>query len=580
MTETSLAPRYTAAILIALSLILGAGLRLSGLEKRSITHPEMYVPGIPLPEGISEPAPRMTISRILTGTFSSDTHPPGYYLFMLPWTRVVGTSLRAIRLPSAFLGLACIPLIFWVGSLAGWRLAGAVAAALLAVNGYHIFWSQVARMFALACFLGLASTVTLLLIVRGSRFHRLLTVLYVALILAGTATHVFFWTFFAVHLIWTLGNAWGKGALPDFCRAQLLALILGSPLIAFAAYQSGNTVADLSANAFVYLTEFLPFAFALPTRNSGFFTTAIPLSQGPVFWALRGGLTVIAAILLVAALSQLWKSPRKSPFLLKAQTSGTLWKLTWAGAALAATVAIAGFVYMSAQLPAEQIRATIKITKVLRILPFTLMLLAFLLEWIWPRLTHPGRWSQLLQGPSALLVLLGLGPFALLALLAQFRPILNQRGMLFASPYLLLLLSIGLLRLRAVWAYVLVPALAVMCVASCVSYRSMTVDPADYGQFGATLQTEIQPTDLVFVRKAWYETPILYYLQPQKYRLAGGNYAKVCAENPGTRVWVVLLYDDAPAGDVQTALSGYRPVRTVTAPHAKAILYEPPAAAS
>src|SRR5262245_41895397 len=197
MIGTSLRHRYTAAALIGLSLILGAWLRLSGLDRKSISHPEMYVPGIPLPEGISEPAPRMTFSRILTGTFSSDTHPPGYYLLMLPWTRVMGTSLRAIRLPSALLGLASVGLLFWLGSLAGRRLAGGVAAILLAASGYHIFWSQVARMFALACFLGLASTVVLLLIVKGSRYRFLLTGVYVVLILGGVASHVFFWSLFA-----------------------------------------------------------------------------------------------------------------------------------------------------------------------------------------------------------------------------------------------------------------------------------------------------------------------------------------------------------------------------------------------
>src|SRR5215813_3948901 len=191
MTETATVWRYTAGALLCVSLVLGGWVRLSGLEAKSISHPEMYVPGIPLPEGISEPAPRMTLSRILTGTFSSDTHPPGYYLLMLPWTRVMGTSLRAIRLPSALLGLASVGLLFWLGSLAGRRLAGGVAAILLAASGYHIFWSQVARMFALACFLGLASTVVLLLIARGSRHRSLLTAVYVVLILAGVASHVF-----------------------------------------------------------------------------------------------------------------------------------------------------------------------------------------------------------------------------------------------------------------------------------------------------------------------------------------------------------------------------------------------------
>ena len=284
MTESSPGYRYTAAALICVSLVLGAWLRLSGLEKRSISHPEMYVPGIPLPEGISEPAERMTFSRILSGTFSSDTHPPGYYLLMLPWTRAVGTSLQDIRLPSALFGLASISLLFWLGSLAGWRLAGSVAAALLAVNGYHVFWSQVARMFSLACFLGLAASVSLMLIARGSRYRSILTAVYAGLILTGLACHVFFWSLFAVHMIWTFGNALGERTLPDICRAQLLTLVLGSPLIAFAAYQSGNTVADLSANVLLFLAEFLPFAFALPTSNSGFFTAAVPYTGSTLFW--------------------------------------------------------------------------------------------------------------------------------------------------------------------------------------------------------------------------------------------------------------------------------------------------------
>jgi hypothetical protein len=42
----------------------------------------MYVPGIRMPQGISVPGQRMTLPSVLTGTFSSDTHPPGYYVLM------------------------------------------------------------------------------------------------------------------------------------------------------------------------------------------------------------------------------------------------------------------------------------------------------------------------------------------------------------------------------------------------------------------------------------------------------------------------------------------------------------------
>src|SRR5205807_257813 len=107
MPERASAWRFTAISVVGASLLFGGWLRLSGLGVKSISHPEMYVPGISLPDGISEPAERMTFTRILTGTFSSDTHPPGYYLLMLPWTRNVGTSLAAIRFPSALLGTAC-----------------------------------------------------------------------------------------------------------------------------------------------------------------------------------------------------------------------------------------------------------------------------------------------------------------------------------------------------------------------------------------------------------------------------------------------------------------------------------------
>ena len=256
---------------VTLSVLLGGWLRLATLDQRSITHPEMYVPGIPLPAGISEPAERLSVASILTGTFSSDTHPPGYYLAMFPWTRVAGTGLRVIRLPSALLGIASIPLLYWIGVLIGQPRAGALAAAMLAVSGYHVFWSQVARMFALSCFLTLLATALLLWIIQGARPRGLLTGIYVAILLAGVMTHVFFWGVLATHLLWTLAKALGAKHLPWIAKAQLLSFILGSPLIAFAGYQSGNVVADLSNDVPRFFGDLIGFAFALPTPRSGFF---------------------------------------------------------------------------------------------------------------------------------------------------------------------------------------------------------------------------------------------------------------------------------------------------------------------
>jgi uncharacterized membrane protein len=575
MTENGVAWRYIAGALLGISLLVGGWLRLSGLPARSITHPEIYVPGIPLPEGISEPAERMTVSRILTGTFSSDTHPPGYYLLMLPWTRIAGAGLTAIRLPSALFGVACIPLIFWLGSLAGWRISGGVAATLLAFNGYHLFWSKVARMFALGCFLGLAASVLLLLLARGSRRPGILITLYIIVILAGTATHVFFWSLFATHMIWAFANASGRRELPEICRAQLLALILGSPLIAFAAYQSGNTVADLSSNALLYLSQFLPFAFALPSSISGFFPGAVPFTGNAFFQAARIVLFLIASALFINGLRQLFRTPSKASAGFEASYKWRFWNLAWVAAAVAGTLEIGGFVFMVRRMSPEFVNSTIHLTRVLTILPFTFMLLAFILERLWTRLPQPGRWKRFVAGENGLIALLAILPLLMLSLLAQFRPVLNQRGLLFAAPYLLLLLAIGIVTLqRKIWIAALVPLVAITCIASLKSYATMTVDPADYTRFANAIMSEIGSNDLVFVRKAWYETPILYYLHKDRYRLIGGDFGSACTRNPDARVWVVMLYDADPAREMQSALTGYHPVKTITAPHAKAILYE------
>ena len=382
---------WISTVLVFASLVGGAWLRLSGLEARSITHPEMYVPNIPLPEGLSEPAQRTTAAKILTGTFSSDTHPPGYYLLMLPWTRAAGTSLQAIRLPSALLGTACVPLVFAVGALAGAPLSGAVAAGLLAFNGYHIFWSQVGRMFALACFLGLLANLLLLWIARSASRRRILLAAYVAVVLAGLATHVFFWGLFATGLVWAFANNLGKRELPDLCRVQLLAFILGSPLIAFAVYQSGTTVAELSANALVFLGDFLSFAFVLPTPRSGFFPVAVPFTGSVAFTTARAALVILAVALLVAGLRRLWGEPSKKILFTAPSGGRRLWTAVWWIAAVAATLKIAAFVYMTRLLPPEYIHDTIRGTMALSVLPGLLALFATLLDRNWGRIGIP-RW--------------------------------------------------------------------------------------------------------------------------------------------------------------------------------------------
>jgi hypothetical protein len=581
IVENSPGNRVLALTILLLSLILGGWLRFSGLADKGITHPEMYVPGISLPEGISEPAERKSVVKILTGTFSSDTHPPGYYLAMLPWTRVAGTGLRAIRIPSALLGLGCVALVYALGSLVGRPLSGGLAAFLVAVSGYHVFWSQVARMFAQACFLGLASTVVLLLIVRGTKHRILLSTIYVILILAGVATHVFFWALFATHMLWTFANAAPAKHLSTIARAELLALILGSPLLAFAAYQSGNTVADLSGNAIQYLGGLLGFAFLLPNSDSGFFPGPVPLSGNAWAWALRGLLLVVGAWLALAGILEARKlregatraGDENRP------DSGWIggWIPGWIAGGMFATLEILAFLYLTRVLPPDQIHPTIKATKILTVLPFALAAAAIAIDRAWRPVTErvPG-----IASPQALIALLAFLPFALLAAASQIRPLLNQRGLLFAAPYLLLLLAMGALSLRRRSMRVALGfVIGVGCVASLLSYAPMNVGAVDYGRFAADLAPQVQPGDLVFLEKIWNATPMLYYFTTSdRYRVVGRvvgrNFPSACAQNPDSRIWVVLMHDSPPTPEMSAALSQYHLVRTLMEPDGRALLYQ------
>ena len=271
---------------LTLLVLLGGFLRLYHLGDRTVTHVEMYVPGIRLPHGISYPEERLTLVKVLTSTLNSDTHPPAFYMLMWFWTKLFGTSTWAMRLPSALLGTACIPLVFWLGMLTRQQAAGWLAAALVAVNGHLVFWSQIARMFTLACCLGLLATILLLKIASQSHASRTLQVSYAAIMLLGLCTHIFFWLILAAHIFWTLVTAWSeKLPLPAAAKLQFLVLILGSPLLASSAYQNGNTLAALSSNVLVYAREYLQFGFVFPLMgySSGVFPDRgpIPLIDDP-----------------------------------------------------------------------------------------------------------------------------------------------------------------------------------------------------------------------------------------------------------------------------------------------------------
>jgi mannosyltransferase len=183
-----------------LLLILAAfGWRLAGLTQQSLWRDEVDVIWLAL--------------RPLTETISMFVSPaqngPLYFLLMRPWFALAGTSEYALRYTSALISLLAIGLIWQVArrllpgegrlSLANTPL---LAALLLALHPYQLWYSQEGKMYALVVVLTLASTWTWLEAMRRGTWRRWL--LYLLVTSFCIYTHLLSALILPIHFVWFL----------------------------------------------------------------------------------------------------------------------------------------------------------------------------------------------------------------------------------------------------------------------------------------------------------------------------------------------------------------------------------------
>jgi mannosyltransferase len=127
-------------------LVIGTWLRFRNLS----------TDGIWLDEAGSWLQSKGSLAELISAT-ARDNYPPLHNLLLFASMNVSGTDTEwVLRAPSALLGIGNILAIYWLGVLIGGRIAGVLAAALLATSSFHIYYSQEARMYTL-----LALTATL-----------------------------------------------------------------------------------------------------------------------------------------------------------------------------------------------------------------------------------------------------------------------------------------------------------------------------------------------------------------------------------------------------------------------------------
>jgi mannosyltransferase len=166
------------AAALAAIVALGAALRFHSLGRESIW----------IDEAFSIRLASVPLGGIVAAT-GLDGHPPLYLFLLHGWMGLFGTSEAAVRSLSAALGVAALPVIHLLGRRLFGVAGGLVAALLLAVNSYHIYYSQEARNYALLVLTTLLSWAAYER--DGARRTRASGALYVAATVLMLYTHVY-----------------------------------------------------------------------------------------------------------------------------------------------------------------------------------------------------------------------------------------------------------------------------------------------------------------------------------------------------------------------------------------------------
>jgi uncharacterized membrane protein len=127
-------------ILLAAILLAGTFLRFYKLDFQSLWHDELH--------SIIPTAPENSLSSIID--YAKSDQPPAYFVFLHLVFKVFGYNTWLARASAAFLGLASIPVFFFLGQEIKNTRVGLTASLLAAVNYFIIYYSQEARFYSMA----------------------------------------------------------------------------------------------------------------------------------------------------------------------------------------------------------------------------------------------------------------------------------------------------------------------------------------------------------------------------------------------------------------------------------------------
>jgi hypothetical protein len=217
--------RVDAATVALLGICVGAAaLRFATLGSQSFDYDESFTVGI-LHGSLGHTLHRLPIT---------ESTPPLYYVLAWLWTRAFGLSAFGVRSLSAVLGVVLIPVAFLTARSLGSRRAPLIAAVLVAVNPFLVWYSQEARAYALLALLSTLSFWAFLRALRDPTPPRM--ALWALASAAAVLSHYFALYLVAAEAVWLIVATRRRSAI----AASAAVAAVGAALIPLVISQADN----------------------------------------------------------------------------------------------------------------------------------------------------------------------------------------------------------------------------------------------------------------------------------------------------------------------------------------------------
>ncbi len=204
-------------VLLALIFLLGLAIRLYRLDFQSLWLDEYYI---------------ANVARHLQFPFlhGFNMMPPLYLVFLKIWLIFFPFSETSLRLPSAVIGSLSIPVLYFIGKELFNKKIALLASFFLAISAIHIDYSQEARYYPLALFLGLLMQLEY---IRFLKYRRLKDfVWYATFSTLALYSYYYLALLLLIHIIHIVFNfKTYKTAIRPILFAQIISIALFSPCL-------------------------------------------------------------------------------------------------------------------------------------------------------------------------------------------------------------------------------------------------------------------------------------------------------------------------------------------------------------